>query len=189
MEEKVTNTIFQRVLSERQVPSEGQKRNGVASLNNSLELKDQPLMPRTAPVMVTLQLFLNEHFHYNECMSFQVEHLSHEFHSMRAMNESAEYEDCQYEQGSPCTSEGLHMPNSQSLINFTRKVRTHARMRYNSVCTPYPVLSAGTSPIEGPSFMMMSSKMRRISSCPNMKRLDEKDEHKKQVQDNKVIVV
>jgi hypothetical protein len=104
---------------------------------------------------------------------------------MRAMNESAEYEDCQYEQGSPCTSEGLHMPNSQSLINFTRKVRTHARMRYNSVCTPYPVLSAGTSPIEGPSFMM-SSKMRRISSCPNMKRLDEKDEHKKQVQDNKV---
>jgi hypothetical protein len=117
---------------------------------------------------------------------FQVENLSHEFHSMRAMNESAEYEDCQYEQGSPCTSEGLHMPNSQSLINFTRKVRTHARMRYNSVCTPYPVLSAGTSPIEGPSFMMMSSKMRRISSCPNMKRLDEKDEHKKQVPDNKV---
>jgi len=97
------------------------------------------------------------------------------------MNESAEYEECQYEQGSPCTSAGLHMPSSQSLINFTRKVR----LRYNSLCSsPHSALSAGASPSEGPYFPL-SSKMRRISSCPNMKRLDEKDEHKK-VQDNNV---
>jgi hypothetical protein len=78
------------------------------------------------------------------------------------MNECAEYEECQYEQGSPCTSAGLHMPNSQSLMNFTRKVRS--RLRYNSLCSPYPVLDS-------------SNKMRRISSCPNIKRLDEKDEN------------
>ncbi|XP_059477895.1 hamartin isoform X2 [Neocloeon triangulifer] len=161
VEEKVTSTVFQKVLSERQNSSEGPKKNGVASLEDHLALS------RTAPV---------------------VELLSHEHNNAKDFNESGEYEECQYTQGSPCTSEGLHMPNSQSLINFTRKVRSQARMRYSSLCSPFPVLSAGTSPSEGPLFPL-PSKMRRISSCPNMKRLDEKDEHNNYESDNKVVAV
>lgn len=39
------------------------------------------------------------------------------------------YEECQQESGSPCTSGGLHMPNSQSMRDFARQVN---RLRYYS---------------------------------------------------------
>ncbi|CAB3374516.1 Hypothetical predicted protein [Cloeon dipterum] len=164
VEERVSSTVFQKVLSERQNSIEGPKKNGIAAFNNSLELKDQPLMPRTTPVMV--------------------ENASHEQHNCKTLNESGEYEECQYAQGSPCTSEGLHMPDSQSLLTIARRVRSQARDRYNSLCSA----SSGTSPSEGPNFPI-TTKMRRISSCPNMKRLDEKDEHKNEARDNNVVAV
>lgn len=44
-----------------------------------------------------------------------------------------EYDDCEQEHGSPCTSGGLHMPNSHSLQAFATRVK---RLRYYSQCAP-----------------------------------------------------
>ncbi|XP_075228595.1 tuberous sclerosis 1 protein hamartin isoform X2 [Lycorma delicatula] len=81
------------------------------------------------------------------------------------------YDECQQEIGSPCTSGGLHMPNSQSMRDFARRVN---RLRYYSyTCQgsepPIVMTSTGSSLSEGSSFPA-DAKVRRAISCPEMKK-------------------
>lgn len=43
-----------------------------------------------------------------------------------------DYEECQQDTGSPCTTGGLHMPNSKSMLDFARQVKS--RLRFYSQC-------------------------------------------------------
>ncbi|KAJ3662889.1 hypothetical protein Zmor_007207 [Zophobas morio] len=73
-------------------------------------------------------------------------------------------ENIEDDRSSPCTAGGLHMPNSKSMKDFTRRVQ---RLRHHSQCTaesdPQELLS-GSSP------EMDSAKVRRANSCPEMKK-------------------
>ncbi|GLV45534.1 Tsc1 [Carabus blaptoides fortunei] len=71
--------------------------------------------------------------------------------------------------GSPCTSGGLHMPNSHSLHAFATRVQ---RLRYYSQCGPvhdYSESSAGSSPGQNLA-PAPNAKVRRANSCPEMKK-------------------
>ncbi|KAK7868190.1 hypothetical protein R5R35_003057 [Gryllus longicercus] len=84
-----------------------------------------------------------------------------------------DYEECEQETGSPCTSGGLHMPNSRSMLDFARRV--HHRQRFYSQCLPESGnegvvgLSTGSSPGQGSNFPLQD-KVRRANSCPEMKK-------------------
>ncbi|XP_066991586.2 hamartin isoform X2 [Anabrus simplex] len=86
-----------------------------------------------------------------------------------------EYEECQQESGSPCTSGGLHMPNSRSMWDFARRVHQQHRQRFYSQCMPESSsdkqvgLSTGSSPGEGSGFHFQE-RVRRANSCPEMKK-------------------
>ncbi|XP_025416247.1 hamartin isoform X2 [Sipha flava] len=80
----------------------------------------------------------------------------------------------QQSNGSPCQNfeGGLHMPDSTSLKEFVKTVRT--RRRYHSQCTPEKTVndtgqSTGSSPKKGPEFSLLSS-VRRANSCPEIKK-------------------
>lgn len=80
-----------------------------------------------------------------------------------------EYDDCEQEHGSPCTSGGLHMPNSHSLQAFASRVK---RLRYYSQCAPE---TTRADPRNGPDSTCSPSlpsniKVRRANSCPEMKK-------------------
>uniref|UniRef100_A0A1B6DIZ6 Hamartin n=1 Tax=Clastoptera arizonana TaxID=38151 RepID=A0A1B6DIZ6_9HEMI len=76
-----------------------------------------------------------------------------------------EYEECQLELGSPCLSGGLHMPNSKSMMDFARQIKS--RHRYYSQCQSG--LSSGSSPSENSGFLV-DTKVRRANSCPEIKK-------------------
>lgn len=80
-----------------------------------------------------------------------------------------DYEECQQDTGSPCTTGGLHMPNSKSMLDFARQVKS--RLRFYSQChqDSYIGLSTGSSPNEGSEFPV-DAKVRRTNSCPEMKK-------------------
>jgi hypothetical protein len=87
-----------------------------------------------------------------------------------------EYEECQQEIGSSCTSGGLHMPTGHSMREFARRVHQQHRQRFYSQCTPDTKgfgsvgFSAGSSPGEGSAFPLQV-RVRRANSCPEMKKV------------------
>lgn len=76
-----------------------------------------------------------------------------------------EYDDCEQEHGSPCTSGGLHMPNSHSLQAFATRVK---RLRYYSQCAPETHKHENGTSQNIP--LPNSIKVRRANSCPEMKK-------------------
>lgn len=87
-----------------------------------------------------------------------------------------EYEECQQESGSSCTSGGLHMPTGHSMREFARRVHQQHRQRFYSQCAPDTKglgsmgFSAGSSPGEGSAFPLQV-RVRRANSCPEMKKV------------------
>ncbi|XP_054274204.1 hamartin [Macrosteles quadrilineatus] len=79
-----------------------------------------------------------------------------------------ELEECHLE---ACTAgKGLCMPNSNSMRDFARQVKS--RLRFYSQCHPdasCPGLSTGSSPSEG-YCIPVNTKVRRTNSCPEMKK-------------------
>lgn len=75
------------------------------------------------------------------------------------------------QQGSPCTSGGLHMPNSHSLQAFASRVH---RLRYYSQCGPVhdqgSETSTGSSPGQREILPSTIARVRRANSCPEMKK-------------------
>ncbi|PNF26098.1 hypothetical protein B7P43_G04921 [Cryptotermes secundus] len=86
-----------------------------------------------------------------------------------------DYEECEQESGSPCTSGGLHMPTSRSMREFAHRVHQQHRQRCYSQCTTdtersyLAGFSTGSSPGEG-SAALLHSRVQRANSCPDMKR-------------------
>lgn len=86
-----------------------------------------------------------------------------------------DYEECQQESGSSCTSGGLHMPTGHSMREFALRVHQHHRQRFYSQCTPDTKglglvgFSTGSSPGEGSAFPLQL-RVRRANSCPEMKK-------------------
>ncbi|XP_022905445.1 hamartin [Onthophagus taurus] len=75
---------------------------------------------------------------------------------------------CEQEHGSPCTEGGLHMPNSKSINDFTKRIQ---RLRYSSQCADDAEkyeLSTGSSP--GNAVSYPNNQVRRTNSCPEMKK-------------------
>lgn len=79
-----------------------------------------------------------------------------------------EYDECQ----PPCTTGGLHMPSSRSMLDLIRRSLQH-RQRFYSQCapesTPISEFSTGSSPSES-FFPPMQDRVRRANSCPEMKK-------------------
>lgn len=86
-----------------------------------------------------------------------------------------DYEECEQESGSPCSSGGLHMPTSRSMREFAHRVHQQHRQRCYSQCTTdtersyLAGCSTGSSPGEG-SAALLHSRVQRANSCPDMKR-------------------
>jgi hypothetical protein len=86
-----------------------------------------------------------------------------------------DYEECQQESGSPCTSGGLHMPTSHSMREFARRFHQQHRQRFYSQCIPDTKgsnsagFSTGSSPGECSAFPLQIH-VRRANSCPEMKK-------------------
>lgn len=94
-----------------------------------------------------------------------------------------EYDECEQEHGSPCTSGGLHMPNSHSLQAFASRVK---RLRYYSQCAPETTrseLRTGENiGVNAAMYLPQTNnnsnnnssnnviKVRRANSCPEMKK-------------------
>jgi len=86
-----------------------------------------------------------------------------------------DFEECQQESGSSCTSGGLHMPTGHSMREFALRVHQQHRQRFYSQCTPDTKglglvgFSTGSSPGEGSAFPL-PVRVRRANSCPEMKK-------------------
>ncbi|KAK7573363.1 hypothetical protein V9T40_010554 [Parthenolecanium corni] len=79
-----------------------------------------------------------------------------------------DFEGCVIENSeSPCSSGGLHMPDSRSLHNFVKEIR---RIRHHSQChSESGNFSTGTSPQDIPG-SFNDAKVRRTHSCPEIKK-------------------
>ncbi|XP_076272386.1 hamartin-like isoform X3 [Rhynchophorus ferrugineus] len=74
------------------------------------------------------------------------------------------------EHGSPCSAGGLHMPNSESVNSFKKRIR---RFRYHSQCNTEPdhvELSTGSSPGNGMS-CVSTAVVKRAKSWPDLAQL------------------
>ncbi|XP_069705375.1 hamartin isoform X3 [Periplaneta americana] len=109
--------------------------------------------------------------HVNSSIQRQCDSVLQEFHPPHM----DDYEECQQESGSPCTSGGLHMPTSRSMREFARRVHQQHRQRFYSQCVPdtratsLSGFSTGSSPGEGSAFPLQI-RVRRANSCPEMKK-------------------
>ena len=114
-----------------------------------------------------------------------------------------DYEECQQESGSPCTSGGLHMPNSRSMREFAQRVQQQHRHRFYSQCIPDTKkssagFSTGSSPGEGSAFPLQV-RVRRANSCPEMKKcpafpgteanIDKTLEEKEELEESETVLI
>ncbi|PSN42592.1 hypothetical protein C0J52_08706 [Blattella germanica] len=115
-----------------------------------------------------------------------------------------DYEECEQESGSTCTSGGLHMATSRSMREFAHRVIHHHRERFYSQCTPdtrgstMSDFSTGSSPGEGSAFPLQV-RVRRANSCPEMKKgpalpgaeanIDKTLEEKEELEESETVLI
>nr|XP_018900314.1 PREDICTED: hamartin isoform X1 [Bemisia tabaci]XP_018900315.1 PREDICTED: hamartin isoform X1 [Bemisia tabaci]XP_018900316.1 PREDICTED: hamartin isoform X1 [Bemisia tabaci] len=134
-------------------------------ISSTWEPPDSPLTVKTQEDHEVESTFLaqahSSSINRKECDSVLIDYVHHPGHT----EPIDDLEDCA---SSPCSSGGLHMPSSRSLMDFQRQLQ---RIRYYSQSNAYPPqlsslgVSSSTSPQDGVAFSP-SNRMRKVKSWP-----------------------